>query len=161
MQVDYQNYLNSHSSLKVWYTNILSLRGVIEKFVDWCDDRNQYLLSFAYKFCRGNTTTKLVFYQLWKFLLDTLIINQKSSETIYMEWSPGAVSVEFRDVPQRHCFSLLLSILQYTFGYTEGYTEVKYQLKQSFFSWISNLTNCWVKLAMFYKKGEFNLTISA
>ena len=31
-----------------------------------------------------------------------------------MVWSPGAVSVEFRDVSQRHCFSLLLSLLLYT-----------------------------------------------
>mgnify|MGYP003690261097 CR=1 FL=1 len=27
-----------------------------------------------------------------------------------MVWSPGAVSVEFRDVPQRRCFSMLIYI---------------------------------------------------
>ena len=48
-----------------------------------------------------------------------------------MVWSPGAVSVEFRDVPQRHCFSVLLFILFNTL--LAMYTEVKYQLKQSFF----------------------------
>ena len=32
-----------------------------------------------------------------------------------MVWSPGAVAVEFRDVLQRHCFSMLLSILFNTF----------------------------------------------
>ena len=47
-----------------------------------------------------------------------------------MVWSLGAVSVEFRDVRQRHCFSMLLSIL-YTL-LVNSYTEEKYQLKQSF-----------------------------
>ena len=28
-----------------------------------------------------------------------------------MVWSPGAVSIDFHDVPQRHRFSMLLSIL--------------------------------------------------
>ena len=39
-----------------------------------------------------------------------------------MVWSPGTVSVEFRDVPQRH-FNTLLA----------RYTEVKYQFKHFFF----------------------------
>ena len=30
-----------------------------------------------------------------------------------MVWSPGVVAVAFRDVPQRHCFPMLLSILYY------------------------------------------------
>ena len=46
-----------------------------------------------------------------------------------MVWSPGAVSIEFRDVPQRHCFSKLLSYFNTLLA---EYTEVKYQLKQSF-----------------------------
>ena len=40
-----------------------------------------------------------------------LIINHFIIENNYMIWSPGGVSVEFRDFPQRHCFSMLLSIL--------------------------------------------------
>ena len=32
-----------------------------------------------------------------------------------MVWSPGAVSVEFRDVLRRQRFSVLYSILKYTF----------------------------------------------
>ena len=48
-----------------------------------------------------------------------------------MVWSPGAVAVEFRDVPQRHCFqcySLFFDTL------LARYTEVKYQLKQYFYT---------------------------
>ena len=43
-----------------------------------------------------------------------------------MVWSPGAVSVDFHDVSQRHSFSMLLSILYNTLA---KYTEVKYHLK--------------------------------
>ena len=57
-----------------------------------------------------------------------------------MVWSPGAVSVEFRDVPRRHsfpCYSLYFNTL------LVGYVEVKYQLKQSIsFAGKINLTNC-------------------
>ena len=51
-----------------------------------------------------------------------------SSNTKYMEWPPGAVAVDFRDVPQRHfqCCSL------YLIHFWLRYTEVKYQLKQSY-----------------------------
>ena len=36
-----------------------------------------------------------------------------------MVWLPGTVAVEFRYVPQRRCFSMLLSILYYTYGLSE------------------------------------------
>ena len=52
-----------------------------------------------------------VFYHLRKVKLDALIINHLSSNTMYMVWLLGAVSVEFREVPRRHCFAVLLSIL--------------------------------------------------
>ena len=46
-----------------------------------------------------------------------------------MLWSPGAVAVEFRDVPTRHivfqCHSLYFN------GLLTRYMEVKYQIKQS------------------------------
>ena len=73
----------------------------------------------------GNIKQQM-FYQLWKFKLDTMMINH----SIYMVWSPGAVSVEFRDVPQRHCFSMLLSTFLYTLGQVH---KVKYQLTIFFF----------------------------
>ena len=47
-----------------------------------------------------------------------------------MVWSPGAVSVEFRDVPKViafQCYSLYFNTL------FARYTEVKYQLKHFFF----------------------------
>ena len=54
-----------------------------------------------------------MFYQLWKFKLDTLLVNYFIIENnLY-----GMVTRRsLRDVPQRHCFSVLLSILYYTFG---------------------------------------------
>ena len=69
-----------------------------------------------------------------------------SLKTIYMVWSPGAVSVTFHNVIVLQCYSIHFITL------LARYTEVKYQLKQSFFSELFNLTNCWVNLAMFYKK---------
>ena len=59
-----------------------------------------------------------------------------------MVWSPGAVACEFRNVPQRLCFSILFSIL-------------KYQLKQSLC-----ITIKFVEFTMDFKNGEFNLTMS-
>ena len=54
-----------------------------------------------------------MFYQLCKFKLDTLLINHFIIENnVY-----GMVNLRsLRDVPQRHCFSVLLSIVYYTFG---------------------------------------------
>ena len=54
-----------------------------------------------------------MFFQLWKFKLDTLLINHFIIENnLY-----GIVTRRnLRDVPQRHCFSVLLSIFYDTFG---------------------------------------------
>ena len=54
-----------------------------------------------------------MFYQLYKFKLDTLLINNFIIDyNLY-----GMVTRRsLRDVPQRHCFAMLLSILYYTFG---------------------------------------------
>ena len=46
-----------------------------------------------------------------------------------MVWSPGAVSVEFRDVP-RH-LSFFSVIYMYISTLLAKYTEVDYQLKQT------------------------------
>ena len=66
-----------------------------------------------------------MFDQIWKFKLDTLLINHLIIEiNLY-----GMVTRRsLREVPQRHCFSMVNKTIY---------------LK---------LTNCWVKLAMFYKK---------
>ena len=52
-------------------------------------------------------------YQLWNFKLDTLLINHFIIENnLY-----GMVTQRsLIDVPQRHCFSVLLSLLYYTFS---------------------------------------------
>ena len=132
-------------------TEHLEVRGVIKKFVDWCDEINDYkamLTNFE-----GHIKQQK-FYQLWKFQLYTLLNNHFIIENnLYGMFTRRSL----RDVAQRHCFSMILSIFWYTFA---RYRKVKYQLKQSFLR-ISNLTNCWVKLVMFYKKGEFNLTMTA
>ena len=68
-----------------------------------------------------------MFYQLWKFKLDTLLIYHFIFENnLY-----GIITRRsLRDVPQRivfQCYSLYFNTL------LARYTEVKYQLKQSFF----------------------------
>ena len=85
---------------------ILFTRGYqkVRRLMQW----NQYFLSYAYRFV-GNLKQQM-FYQLWKYKLETLIINHFIIKYIYMVWSPCAVSVEYRDIPQRHCFPVLLSI---------------------------------------------------
>ena len=58
-----------------------------------------------------STVKQQTFYKLWKLNLTILIINYKHFIIKWYMQSPGAVAVEFRDVPQRHCFSMLHSIL--------------------------------------------------
>ena len=53
------------------------------------------------------------------------------------------------------CYSL------YVDTHLASYTEVKFKLKWSCLHEYENLTKCWVRLIIFYKKGEFNLTMSA
>ena len=64
---------------------------------------------------------------------------------MYMVWSPGAVSVEFRDVPQRHCFSVFHTLLA-------RYTEVKYKLNNLFFPMNIKFDELLSEMAMFYKE---------
>ena len=88
---------------------------------------NQYLFSNAYKFCRKYK--QKMFYQLWKFKLDIFYI-YLSSNTIYMVWSPGSVSVEFSDVLRRHCFSVLLyTLIHFWLSIQRSNTNL---IKQSF-----------------------------
>ena len=47
-----------------------------------------------------------------------------------MVWSPSAVSVEFRDVPQRHGFSMLLSTLQYTLSQEQTSNKIEELLSE-------------------------------
>ena len=47
-----------------------------------------------------------------------------------MVWSPGAVSIDFHDVPQRHCFSMLLSIITLWLGTMKSDAIL---IKQSFY----------------------------
>ena len=58
-------------SHRVPYIEQPSTRGYqkVRRLMQW----NQYFLSYAYRFCREYK--KQLFYQLWKFKLDTLIIN--------------------------------------------------------------------------------------
>ena len=67
-----------------------------------------------------------MFYQLWKFRLDSLLIYHFIFENnLY-----GMITRRsLRDVPQR----IVLSVTLYTLINLARYTEVKYQLKQSFF----------------------------
>ena len=108
-----------------------TIRGVIKKFLDWCREINTYQ-AIPTDFI-GDIKQQM-FYQLWKFKLDTLIIILLSN-TFHMVWSPGAVSVEFRDLPQRNCFPMVLSIFKYTtLQDMVKYTVVKYQLEAKDFS---------------------------
>ena len=72
-----------------------------------------------------------------------------------MEWSPDAVPVEFYDVPQRHCFSMLLSILYFN-TLLAMYTEVKYQ---TFFFINSKFDELMSEICNVLQKGELNLTV--
>ena len=64
-------------------------------------------------------------------------------------------------VPWRSTKSLFFNITLYTLMHFWLGTQNSITNLNIFFTWISNLTNCWVKVTMFYKKGEFNLTVSA
>ena len=120
-----QLHKHTFSLIALAILKLTSIRGVIKKFVDWCDEINNYkamLTNFE-----GHIKQQK-FYQLWKFQLYTLLNNHFIIENnLY-----GMVTRRsLRDVAQRHCFSMLLSIiLWYTFA---RYRIVKYQLKQSFF----------------------------
>ena len=48
----------------------------------------------------------------------------KKTNVVKFKAKFGAVVVEFRDVPQGHCFSMLLSIL-YTLNNMAWYTDVR------------------------------------
>ena len=127
--------------------SILHVRGVIKKFVEWCNEINTYeamLTNFV-----GNINNRCFnSCENWSQLRWILII--LSSNTNCMVWSPGAVAVEFRDVPQRHCFSMLLSLLYITLwlGTQKSNTIL---IKQSF-TWILNMNiNFFVELTTFYK----------
>ena len=119
------------------------IRGVIKKFVDWCNEINTYkamLANFA-----GNIKQQL-FYQLWN------VDNKSFYLQIQFEWyghpaqSPLS-SVTFLNVIRCFpCYSLYRNILW------AKYTEVKYQHNQVFYIWMSTLRNFWVKLTMFFTK---------
>ena len=64
-----------------------------------------------------------MFYQLWKFKLDTLINNYFIIKKIVY----GIVTVKLHNVIIFPCYFLYFNTL------LAGYTEVKYQLKSSFF----------------------------
>ena len=50
------------------------------------------------------------------------MINHSIIKNVYS--IPGAVSVEFRNVPQRHCFTMLLSILYFWLGTQKSSTNL-------------------------------------
>ena len=76
-----------------------------------------------------------------------------------MVWSPGTVSTEFGDVPQRHCFPMLLSIFKHTLGQVHksqiSTVTIFFCINIKFDKLLSEIDHD------FYKKGEFKLTKSA
>ena len=86
----------------------MCLRGVIKKFVDWRDEINTYWVmhtNFSYYFYN---IKQQIFYQLWKYKLDSFINNYFISErNLY-----GMVTrCSLRWVPWRSTTSLFFSIL--------------------------------------------------
>ena len=147
--------INVYIHIKSLTSYVEHVRGFIKKFVDWCDEINTYeaiLTNFV-----GNIKQQM-FYQLWKFNLDTLIINHFIIENnLY-----GMVTRRsLRWVPWRSTTSLFFNVTLYTLIHFWLGTQKSNTNLNNFFSWISNFTDCWVKLAMFYKKGEFNLNMEA
>ena len=67
-------------------------------------------LSYTYKLYQEYISTN-VFKKWWKSKLKCWSLFILLSNTKYMLWSPCAVVVEFLDVWQWYCFSMLLSIL--------------------------------------------------
>ena len=75
-----------------------------------------------------------------------------------MVWSAGAVYVEFRDVPQRHCFSMSLSIFQYTLGQVQR-SQIP---TQSIFLYMNiNFEEQLSEIDNVLQNGGFKLTLSA
>ena len=87
---------------------------------------NQYLFSYAYKFV-GDIKQQM-FYQLWNFKLDTLIINHFIIEH---NWYGIVTRRSLPGIPRRSTTSLFFKLPFDIF--LTGYTEVKYQLKLSFY----------------------------
>ena len=96
----------------------VNIRGVIKKFVDWCSEINTFiamLTGFV-----GNIKQQM-FYQLWKFMLDTLIINHFIIKYILY----GMVTRRsLRRVPWRSTTLLFSHVTLYILIHT----GVKYQL---------------------------------
>ena len=104
----------------------------------------------------GNIKQQM-FYQLWKFKVDTLIINHFIIENN----SYGMVNRRsLRWVPWSSTTSLFINVTLYTLIHFWLGTQKSDTNLNNWFSRISNFTNCWVKLAMFYKKGKFNKHVS-
>ena len=81
------------------------IRGVIKTFVDWCDEINTYLVcAFV-----GNIKQQM-FYQLWKFKPNTLIIYH------FIIWKLQGMVIRCsrRWIPWRFPTSLFFSVILYT-----------------------------------------------
>ena len=96
-----------------------------------------------------------MFYQFWKFKLDTLIINNFIIENIlYGMVTPRSLRrVLWRSTTSLFFNVTLSTLIHFWLGIQKSYTN----FNNLFFSWISNLPNWWVKLAMFYKKMRVKL----
>ena len=90
-----------------------------------------------------------MFYQFWKFKLDTLIINHFIIENnLFGMVTPRSLRwVHWRSTTSLFSNVTLSTLIHFWLGIQKSYTNFN-----NFFLWILNLTNCWVKLAMFYKK---------
>ena len=128
-------YLVFHNifDVKVWWGH-----KIVRRLVLW----NQQFLRYAYKFWKEYKTTNVHMY--WKLSPNTF------NHSIIKYKLHGMVTrCSRRWVPWRSTTSVFFS-----------FSEVKYQLKHHF-TLILNLTNCSVKLTMFYKERELRLTMSA
>ena len=93
------------------------------------------------------------------FKLTSLIYYIDLSDNFVVIWllSVNGQEYEFK-ILQRHYFKnvFLYSFIHFWLGTQKSNTNLNKR-----FTWVLNLTTCWVKLTIFYIKGEFNLTISA
>ena len=106
----------------------LHVRGVIKKFVYWCNEINRYLATCMFTHFIGDIKQH-IFYQLWKCKLDMLIIDNFINKYILY----GMVTRRsLRWVLWRFTISLLFHLSLCTLIHFRPSREVKYQFTQFF-----------------------------
>ena len=144
-----------YESKHVINKSIIYLRGVIKKFVDWCSEINTYkamLTDFV-----GNIKQQM-FHQLWKFKLDTLIINHFIIKYILY----GIVTRRsLRRVPWRSTTLLLSHVSLYILIHFRSSTQKSNTIFNNLFYMNIKFDKLLSEIDNVLQKGEFKLTKSA